>query len=725
MATLILSAVGTAVGGPIGGAVGALLGRAVDGAVLGEPTREGPRLTELAVTTSSYGQAVPRVYGSMRLPGTIVWATDLVESSETSGRKGQPKTRTYSYSISFAVALSSRPIASLGRIWADGALLRGSAGDLKVGGRMRLYAGHGDEPPDPLIAADMGAQTVAFRGLALAVFEDLELASFGNRIPALSFEVHAPPGTIDLAALVPEIDFAPLSSAPLTGLAGFADYGGTRSSLLQDLGRIYPIAVTSTAAGLLISQERPAAPAMLPAAIVGREGGEDRAVPVVRRSGTGDEAPTGLRYYDAARDFQPSQQLAPAASGMQGMAIEFPGVFTAETARARIADVRRRALTRRETLSYRIGTPSAEYAPGRCVRRIGDNRMWFIRSADWHADGVDLHLERIVADVDSASIADPGTALGPADEQAGAIVLRYFELPWDGMGTGTVPQRFAAVSMSGVRSSIALLGVENDALVPLGISARGDAVQGQSLTALSGSPGLLFEPEATLDVMLSSVADRLLSVEERALLDGANRLLLGEEILQFRFALPLGGGAWRLSGLLRGRGGTEHHAAAGHAPGVPAVLLDSALIALGQEDYAEIGAQSGLAHSEPVYARLASPGRSMRPLPPVHLKHLMAENGDPLWRWVRRARGAWRWLDGVDAPLNEESEAYRVGLGPEDSPHAKWDVAEARFSLPAAEWENLQGAYPAAPLWVRQIGTHALSRPTLLPSRSTAPETRP
>lgn len=340
--------------------------------------------------------------------------------------------------------------------------------------------------------------------------------------------------------------------------------------------------------------------------------------------------------------------------------------------------------------------------------------MWLVRSSDWHADGVDLRLERIVADVGGASVADPGLALAPVDELGGAILLRYFELPWD--GTGAVPQAFAAVSLTGGRSGIALLGVEHESLVPLGISARGDAIQGRSLTALGGSPALVFEPEATLDVMLSSESARLFSVDERALLEGANRLLLGEEILQFRFAFPLGGGAWRLTGLLRGRGATEHHAAAGHESGVAAILLDRGLAALGPEFPVEIGAQSGLAGAEPVYASLTSPGLGLRPLPPVHPRKLLTQNGDPLWRWVRRARGTWRWLDGVDAPLNEESEAYRIGLGPEETPHALWDVVEPCFSLPAAQWEAFRTAHPAAPLWVRQIGTHALSPSTLLPS---------
>ena len=125
MATLAFSAIGAAMGGPVGGAIGALLGQQIDRSALAGSRREGPRLDELRVSTSSYGRAIPRNCGRLRAAGTIIWATDLVESSETSGG-----VTTYHYSVSFAVALSSRPLAGLGRIWADGNLLRGEDGAL-------------------------------------------------------------------------------------------------------------------------------------------------------------------------------------------------------------------------------------------------------------------------------------------------------------------------------------------------------------------------------------------------------------------------------------------------------------------------------------------------------------------------------------------------------------------------------------------------------------------
>ena len=60
MATLIFSTVGTALGGPLGGAFGALVGNQLDHAIVGSPKREGPRLKDLAVTTSSYGTVIAR-----------------------------------------------------------------------------------------------------------------------------------------------------------------------------------------------------------------------------------------------------------------------------------------------------------------------------------------------------------------------------------------------------------------------------------------------------------------------------------------------------------------------------------------------------------------------------------------------------------------------------------------------------------------------------------------
>jgi hypothetical protein len=184
MATLVLTVVGGAVGGPIGAALGAALGRSVDGSLFRGKGRQGPRLTELAVQTSSYATQIPRLFGRMRVAGSVIWATDLIEARSTdSAGKGQPSVTRYSYSANFAVLLSGRPIRGVRRIWADGKLLRGAAGDWKTQTGFRLHPGGEDQQPDPLIAAAEGAGLApGHRGCAYVVFEGVQLADFGNRI---------------------------------------------------------------------------------------------------------------------------------------------------------------------------------------------------------------------------------------------------------------------------------------------------------------------------------------------------------------------------------------------------------------------------------------------------------------------------------------------------------------------------------------------------------------
>jgi hypothetical protein len=48
---------------------------------------------------------------------------------------------------------------------------------------MRVYTGAGSQAPDPLIAAAEGGNMPRIPGMAYAVFEDLQLADYGNRIP--------------------------------------------------------------------------------------------------------------------------------------------------------------------------------------------------------------------------------------------------------------------------------------------------------------------------------------------------------------------------------------------------------------------------------------------------------------------------------------------------------------------------------------------------------------
>ena len=130
--------------------------------------------------------------------------------------------RAWSYSVSLAVALSSRPVARVGRIWADGKLLRGADGDFNVSTQFRFYPGTEDQEPDSFIASNEGLEkTPAYRGLALAVFEDLELAEFGNRIPFLTFEIFADEGPIIASDILRDASKGLVDCSAMHQLSGY------------------------------------------------------------------------------------------------------------------------------------------------------------------------------------------------------------------------------------------------------------------------------------------------------------------------------------------------------------------------------------------------------------------------------------------------------------------------------------------------------------------------
>ncbi len=205
MATIVLSAAGMALGGSIGGSVlglsmatigraaGATLGRVIDQRILGsgsEPVEVG-RVDRFRLSGASEGTPVPQVYGRMRVPGQVIWATRFEESETTTGGgKGagpQPTVTEYSYSVSMALAVCEGEITRIGRVWADGVEV--SPDSLN----MRVYRGTRVQQPDPKIMAVEGTGNApAYRGIAYVVLEDLALGQFGNRVPQLTFEVMRP-----------------------------------------------------------------------------------------------------------------------------------------------------------------------------------------------------------------------------------------------------------------------------------------------------------------------------------------------------------------------------------------------------------------------------------------------------------------------------------------------------------------------------------------------------
>ncbi|MDQ0319612.1 hypothetical protein QO002_001750 [Pararhizobium capsulatum DSM 1112] len=202
MATILLQAAGAAlgsvfgtVGAVLGRAAGALAGSAIDRALIGGGTVSRARLSDARIPGAEEGTAITRAYGTVRIGGTLIWATrfeEEVRSERQGGKASGPRVETFRYFANFALGICEGEIAGIRRVWADGREL-----DLTTV-EMRVYRGADMQAPDPLIEAKQGTgKAPAFRGLAYAVFERLPIDGFGNRIPVIQFEVLRPVGQLE------------------------------------------------------------------------------------------------------------------------------------------------------------------------------------------------------------------------------------------------------------------------------------------------------------------------------------------------------------------------------------------------------------------------------------------------------------------------------------------------------------------------------------------------
>ena len=722
MATLVLTVVGGIAGGPVGAAIGAAVGQQVDAAIFKPKGREGPRLADLKVQASTYGQQIPKLFGTMRVAGSVIWATDLIERrTKSGGGKGRPSVTEYSYAVSLAVALSSRPIRAVRRIWADGNLLRGASGSFRERCVFRSHDGGEDQAVDPLIAAALGpAAASAFRGLAYAVFEELELAAFGNRIPSLTFEVEADAGPVDAGSVANILLGDPGRAAGIWPFGGYAASGDRARDALTPLFDADAVRLRSASADWRLLPAEAEQPILAPDAYSeSRRDWSASDIAEHRRMPLGAlPASIRLRHYEPERDYQLGQQMAVVAGGgAREDRMDLPAVLAAGSARALAQRLAASATDGRETIVWEADLAALALPVGGLIMLL-EGGVWRIASRSVKAASVRIELRRYRPPSVTELAADPGAPVVAPDWPDSEGVVRLFDLP--SMGAAATAPRVlvaAAGENDGWRGADLWFRGGTD-IEPIAIGTARPALAFGALAApLEPGPVGLFDRVNGLDVVLTNAAMTLESIGDAALLAGGNRAMVGGELLQFGTAESLGGGVWRLTGLLRGLAGTED--AMAHGAGEPFALLDDAALWLLPDDMAR-QAESGEASVE--WARrggvelvdvpVPSAARALRPLSPVHGYLRDAADGAIEARWVRRSRADHGWRDQVDLPVGEGRELWQVMLVPAVPGLGPWDCTESRLVLDAA----LLAAIPAgSALSIRQVGDFGLSPPLVLP----------
>lgn len=173
-----------------------------------DPVRiEGPRRSDLRVSSSTHGRPIPEGFGVIRLPANMIWSSRIREVQTTTevggkGGLGGPSQEqvSYTYFVDASFAFAQGPAEAILRIWADGKVIYdirdpNTTGAVltattKPGLTLRIYLGTEDQLPCPTIqAAEGAANTPAYRGTVYLSLESFELTDFGNRIPQITAEI--------------------------------------------------------------------------------------------------------------------------------------------------------------------------------------------------------------------------------------------------------------------------------------------------------------------------------------------------------------------------------------------------------------------------------------------------------------------------------------------------------------------------------------------------------
>jgi hypothetical protein len=264
-------------------------------------------------------------------------------------------------------------------------------------------------------------------------------------------------------------------------------------------------------------------------------------------------------------------------------------------------------------------------------------------------------------------VANAGRGNLAPDEAVGESVPMLIDLPMSGNAGADAFGVTLAVG-SGGRFKPTIVVIEANGQPLASVRADRASLTGVATSVLVVGSATLIDRLNSVTVALSNPAGLLYHADQDALAMGSNAMLIGAELIQFGRAEALGGGAYRLSELLRGRRGTEF-AIATHWSGEPIVLLDPASLVHVAIDSAIIGATVvarayGVADDEtaPPGATIVAGGESLRPLSPCHVSVEVDGAGTTL-RWVARRASAFGWAAGGGDEVGAASFQVTVRRG--------------------------------------------------------------
>lgn len=210
-------------------------------------------------------------------------------------------------------------------------------------------------------------------------------------------------------------------------------------------------------------------------------------------------------------------------------------------------------------------------------------------------------------------------------------------------------------------------------------------------------------------ITVSLYYGELSSVTYSQFINGAQAAIIGDEIILFRDATLNDDGTYTLTGLLRGRRGTEW-AMSTHEAGERFILLGQSTMKRVPQETADIGMTRlykavtvGQLVADAESYSFTNEGAGLKPYAPAHLGGGRDASNNLTINWVRRTRISGEWRNSVDVPLGEASEAYEVEIW--NSGYSTLLRTITGLSSPTASYSAAQqtsdGLTPGAPVHVR------------------------
>ena len=559
----------------------------------------------------------------------------------------------------------------------------------------------------PLIASIEGiANTPAHRGIALAVFENLQLADFGNRIPFLTFEVIADVEPPSASSILADASAGAIVCQADQSIVGYAAYGASIQTAVQPIVDCYGLNLFDD--GSAVRSAASATPMPITDDQLGSSGEGRQESAIKRDQLPARDMPASLRlsYYDPARDYQTGEARA-SASDENGdeRQQELPAVLTAADAKSLAQQMLARIWATRDKLTLRLPPSLLGLEPGAQLQLGIHPGLWVVDTCT--IDAFVAVVETVPVWTEAVPLAaDPGRIVANPDLAQGELTLALLDVP-DVLGqSADRPTLLLAASSSGAGWKRNPVELSFGGQTVAAATARSKSILGTGINAVAPVDSPLVDGINSIDVRLIDTQQWLTSCDDDALAAGSNLAALGSELIQFGSATRLPDGSWRLSRLLRGRGGTEW-AIDGHQAGEIFCLIRADTLTTVPLPQWIIGSEVTAATATDPQASVILSGESLRPPSPVNLSAVIQQDGSMSISWSRRSRRGWGWTDGVDAPLGEEREQYNVAIT--GTAGALELVADQpTLSVPAQQLA-LAGAGPAT-LEVTQVGDWALSK---------------